>query len=397
MTMLANLYSKIVVLLLLFTQGTQVASAQTNYFEPIPTGRMRLDAAVTKHIKKQVFYQLKESELRAYLTKAPLEFTTNKASVPLQMPLPDGTQETFAMYESPVLAPQLAAKHPEIKTYAGHGQTNPSHTIRIGFTSQGFNALILGLNTNAAYYDKVSGDTADRRYRIYYASDAQKPAFTKAFGQSNKCGTLDAPAKLAQPPGKSANGGRRAASATDVGNVLRTFRFAVAADAEFTALYGGNANAAYAGLVGYVNRLNAAYRRELSVALMLVSDVTVVYTNPATDPYTNDDQAMMLTENQANLDLAIGSANYDIGHVLGYAGSSGGGIAIRPSVCDNSVKGQGVSGVGDGSYAPIFDDVLFAHERGISSICHIATTAASRYVPPALRKPPWSPVRELLL
>ena len=327
---------------------------------------MRVDASMTQHIKKLSFYTLKQTDLRSYLAKAPMEFTQAAKPLALQMPLPNGKIETFMMVESPILAPAIAAKHPEIKTYSGKSSSDPTHTIRISFTAQGFNAIILGVENDAAYYDKVSTNPKDQVYRVYFARDAERPKPTKATGQTNKCGTIDNPLNLNLSTPKANSGARLAAGPNDVGTSLRTFRLAFAATGEFTqqAVYGGDANAAFAGLVGYVNRVNAIYRRELSVALQLVSDVSLVYSNTATDPYTNSNQDSLLVENQRNLDNVIGNANYDIGHILGFEGSSGGGLASGSSVCDNDFKAQGVSGVGDGSFAPIFDDQLVAHEMG---------------------------------
>ena len=382
--MTLNHYLKKAILSAFMCVCMAAASAQTAYFEPLNTSRMRVDASMTRHIKKLSFYTLKQADLRNYLAKAPLEFTNSAPALALQMPLPNGKTETFLMVESPILAPAIAAQHPDIKTYSGKAANDPSHTIRISFTSQGFNAIILGVDNDAAYYDKVNTNPKDQVYRVYFARDAERPKPAKAFGQNNKCGTVE---KLITLPTDKANkGGRKAAGANDVGTSLRTFRLAIAADGEFTqqAVYGGDVNAAFAGLVGYVNRVNAVYRRELSVALQLVSDVSAVYSNTATDPYTNNDQGTMLDENQTNLDNLIGNAGYDIGHVLGYVGGSGGGIASRPSVCDDASKAQGVSGVGDGSFAPVFDDQLVAHEMGhqfgmthsYNSIVPVCTTRA---------------------
>ncbi|GAB3505954.1 reprolysin-like metallopeptidase [Emticicia fontis] len=350
-------------LLLLCSLG---AKAQKNYFiaENLSNTRLSADPSLSKNIKKTDFYQLKESELRAYLSKAPLEFS-NGVALPLEIPLPNGKMETFHMFESPILSPQVAANHPEIKTYTGRGQSNTNYTIRISFTGIGFNAIVLGIDNDAAYYDKVSKDTSDHLYRVYFAKDAISPKSQKSTtGTGNKCGVLDT--KITLP--KTNNNRVKSTNATtnNSGATLRTFRLAMAADAEFTqqAVYGGNKNNAFAGLVGYVNRVNAVYRAELSVAFTLVSDVNVVFTNTATDPYNNNDQTAMLEQNQMALDSIIGNANYDIGHVLGTALGSGGGIAFSPSACNNDVKGAGVSGVGDGSFAPVFDDQLITHEMG---------------------------------
>ncbi|RFS17463.1 reprolysin-like metallopeptidase [Emticicia sp. C21] len=343
------------------------AMAQKNFFvaDNVSSARLSTDPSLTKNIKKSDFYQLKENELRAYLSKASLEFS-NGAALPLEIPLPNGKMETFNMFESPVLSQQVAARHPEIKTYTGRGQSNTNYTIRISFTAIGFNAIVLGIDSDAAYYDKVSKDTSDHLYRVYFAKDAVSPKSLKStLGTGNKCGVIDAKFNL---PNTDKNNKIKSPNTTanNSGATLRTFRLAMAADAEFTqqAAYDGNATNAFAGLVGYVNRINAVYRVELSVAFTLVSDVNLVFTNTATDPYNNNDQEAMLEQNQRTLDSLIGTANYDIGHVLGTAAGSGGGIAASSSACTTEAKGAGVSGVGDGSFAPVFDDQLVAHEMG---------------------------------
>ncbi len=360
-----TLYLKRAVCLAFLSLSALAASAQTSFFEPVPTAQLRIGADQNPHIRKLAYYRLKETNLRTFLAKAPVEFTNRGPAIALQIPLPDGTVETFDMLESPILAPAIAAKHPEIKTYNGQGQIHKNYTIRISFTALGFNAIILGVNGDAVYYDKVSTNRTDQLYRTYFARDAERPTPANSSGKSlnTKCGTDDSRALPIKT--QPTNNGARATQVS-TGTVLRNFRLAVAADGEFTNLpaYGGNVNAAFAGLVSYVNRMNAVYRVELSVQLNLVSDVTAVYSNTATDPYTNSNQGKMLDENQANLDKLVGKANYDVGHVLGTAQGSGGGVAVFQSLCDNDIKGQGVTGIGDGSFAPVFNDQTLTHEMG---------------------------------
>lgn len=137
------------------------------------------------------------------------------------------------------------------------------------------------------------------------------------------------------------------------------------ANGEFTAEHGGTQAGSFAGAVGYVNRMTALYRRDLGVNFTLVSGTNLVYTNAATDPYDNNDQGAMLDENHNNCNTVIGAANYDVGHVWGYVGGSGGGVAYFQSLCNAGIKGGGVSGEGDlSSYAQVFMDQLLFHEVG---------------------------------
>ena len=353
--------STLTLLLICFTAFA--AQAQQRFFEPV--SQARLATPLAKNLQSYSAYALKDTELRRHLANAPLESTTTGTPVELFVPLPNGTTETFLMSESALLAPQIALQHPDIKTYTGVGKQHGNYTITITYTSSGFDALVLGVEGDAVYITKATAIPTDPIYLTYFARDAKKGAEGQSFGSGDRCRPLGktTPINLSIPADKQDRQGR---ARNNTGGTLRTYRLAVAGTGEFTLKRGGgNITTAFNSLVAYVNRMNAVYKIELSVRFSLVSGTNVMYADTASDPYFNWDQSKMLEQNQTNLTNVIGTANYDVGHVFSYAGSSGGGLAASGSTCDVASKAQGVSAMADlGSYALVFDDQLVSHEVG---------------------------------
>lgn len=293
--------------------------------------------------------------LRVLLSEAPLELTAAAADAPLlvALPMPGGTFELFRVVESPVMEPGLSMKFPLIRTYRGQGVDDPTATARFDLTELGFHAQVLGAG-RADYIDPYAAGDRDH-YIVYRRSDyAHKTGEATPF----RCEVPDA------EPGRNAVGGSPQPS-TPSGSTLRFYRLAVTATGEYTtAVCSPNPAAVSCGLsaiVTTVNRVTGIYEREVAVHMTLVAnDDLIVYVNGATDPYTNNNGATMLGQNQTNLDAVIGAGNYDIGHVFS---TGGGSIAVLGGVCNASSKAKGCTGnpspVGDG-----FDVDYVAHEMG---------------------------------
>ena len=357
---------RLLLLIELAISSTSLLNAQAPYFTSVALESREKPLPITEHLKKYALYQINIEDLRAHLLPAPLDVTKrSNTGILLDIPMPDGSVETFMMYEDPLLAPEVAKKHPEIKTYTGYGIKHKSYTIKINFTIRGLSAVIVGLQKGEVFFEKQN-NTETPVYVSYYSDEV---IYTENKGTSkyhSRCGTMEHEKQDGNIEPREKPKQRLSESFTN-GTNLRTIRLAMAADAEFTANRGGTKALAFAALTDYVNTLDAVYKYELSVKFTLVSGDNIVYTDPNTDPYANSDQVMMLDENQTNLDNVIGNSNYDVGHVLGYAGSSGGGIASSPSVCESAYKGQGVSGVrdaNDNNWPIVFDNQLIAHEVG---------------------------------
>jgi len=288
--------------------------------------------------------------LDALLALAPLEGSLAALAgepVEITLPLPDDDFGRFRVEISPIVEPGLAAKFPELATYRGVGVDDPAATVRFSLTPHGFHAQVLA--PRGRYF--VDPYTRRDRYHhlVYFARDAVRPA-----GLDFRC---DVHGALGAPPETSTAGG----PAVD----LRTYRTAVAATGEYTAFHSSpdppNVPDGLAAIVVAMNRVNGIYETEVAIRMILVADNDqVVYTNGATDPYTNNNGFEMLDENQDNLDAVLGSANYNIGHVFS---TGGGGVAFLAVACESGAKAGGVTGLPSPTGDVFYVDYV-AHEMG---------------------------------
>lgn len=292
-------------------------------------------------------------ELERLLDRAPVE-RSGAAPLVMALPYPDGTDRLFRVEESPILEPELAARFPEIRTFAAQGIDDPTATARLSLTALGFHAMVLS-TSGTVFIDPYRRGSAG--YVLsYFKKEARKPAgadfecHVKEEGPEEETAfeaALDTPV-----------------TAVSVGTQLRTYRLAVAATGEYSAAVcapnpAGVACALNAMAVS-VNRVTGVYEREVAIRMVMVANNNlVVYTDGATDPYSNGSGSTMLGQNQSNLNSVIGSANYDIGHVFS---TGGGGVAQLGVPCTSS-KARGVTGQPNPVGDP-FDIDYVAHEMG---------------------------------
>ena len=278
------------------------------------------------------------------------------ASFALELPLPDGKQNIYQLKEASIMAPGLAARYPQIRTYKGRSADGAS-SIRVSITPKGFHAQIF-TPEGIVYIDPNHHLNAEYYY-AYYRKDYQPindP--NKVFIEESEP-LLDALKTDVRRDRQESHDHDEELERTLEGSIYK-YRIAIAASFEYSNFHGGTVEGALAAIVTTLNRNAGIYEKELSISFELIDDNDKIIYITSDDPYSNNNPSAALSENQENLDNVIGTENYDIGHIFT---TGSGGLASVNSVCSSTSKARGTTGtsspVGDS-----FDVDFVAHEIG---------------------------------
>lgn len=268
--------------------------------------------------------------LGAQLSAAPSPAQARRGAAPavVFVPDPDGDLVRFAVTQTPVMEPRLAAAHPEIRTYAGTGVDDPRLSVALDLTPMGFHASVREAGAHESWLvDPVRNERGTVEHVSYHGEDSAAPELPFDF----------------QPPLPELGPGERERAAQRPGPgeavPLRTYRLALVTDPSY-ATYFGTQNV-LAEKATLMNRVNQVYRDDLAIRMLLVEGTerlnldTVEEATGADGPcgangcYTAADlegcSSGLLTRNTFVLGQLIGADRYDIGHIA--LGLNGGGIA----------------------------------------------------------------------
>ncbi len=266
------------------------------------------------------------------------------AEFPVRFPDPSGQLIEFLATESPLMEAELADKYPGIRSFSGRALTEPGIIIRFDMSPKGVSAMWRGPQ-GIVYVDPFQAHDKEH-VTVYSRRDiTQQSAF--------QCHFMGEPLQQTSTAGTS-------------GDELFSFRIAIAATGEYTQFHDAMGPSdpitdTLAEINTALNRVNLIYESELAIRLILVADNDqIIYTDPLSDPYTNNDGVEMLSENQSNLDTVIGTLNYDVGHVFSTGGE---GVALPGVVCWSAFKAYGVTGIAMPIGDPFYVDYV-AHELG---------------------------------
>jgi hypothetical protein len=330
-----------------FTWTNAQMKSTPSYWEK--TNDPAVPAMASRIIQPNVYlnFQLNVNELRTKLQNANLKTDSNPTKILIALPHPDGQFYEYQVFLNTTMHPGLQANFPEIRSYDAIATNQSGNTVKLDITPQGFHAMIMSPTESTIFIDPYSfggGDVSN--YIVYHKKDFKTDKIFNCSFISEE---------------NAVDVGQEELTPKAFGTCeLRTYRLALSATGEYTTFQGGTVALAQAAQVTTMNRVNGVYERDMAITMVIIpNNDLLIYTNSATDPFTNGTPGSMITQNQTAVNAAIGSSNYDIGHVFG---TNSGGLAGLGVVCGTQ-KARGVTGSG----APVgdpFDIDYVAHEVG---------------------------------
>jgi hypothetical protein len=344
---------KLISTALLFTITFGIAQNKNNLWKKSNSNETSKKITKTDLPQKNIF-ELDILTLKKMLSTSPKRenFETSSKLI-ITLPNGDGQLENFNVFENSVMAPELAAKYPEIKSYVAVGIDNPKARAYFSYSPLGFNSMTLYPDHSAVFIEPITDDLTT--YTVFRNSDKKK-----GFGKF-ECSVIDEATDAIQ----STSNATTLRGADD--GKLRTFRLALSCTAEYAAYFGGTKAAALAAMNNSMTRINGIFEKDFGVKLILIANNdTIIYTNTSTDPFSDPaNYPNWGLENQSNLTNVIGASNYDIGHLLGLGTVGSGDAGCRGCVCNDTSKGRGYSRSNSATYRPDSDfytlDIV-AHE-----------------------------------
>lgn len=292
-------------------------------------------------------YTLDINQLKSVLQNAPVSKTgmATRSTVIIDLPDLEGKFEKYTVYETSNMAPELAARFPDIKSYRGVSVNDPGKTISFGFSSKGINIIIFSPDQKPTVIEPATKDAS-----VYLVSPAVPELLSKI--SNFECQTQEK---------NSGNANRNFPTDNTNDRKFRTYRLAASTDGEFSEYHGGTLANSIAAINNLMSYINPVYERDLSIHMNLVANNDqVIFLDHTTDPYsTFSDAAILDQEIKNTLDNTIGSSNYDLGILFSNQRTGGGKASGIGSVCNG-----GIAYIGQFTPEGFIYAIAAAHEMG---------------------------------
>lgn len=287
-----------------------------------------------KNLKEHIFKLDLEATVRSL--KSTPKHTTNRSDwTKISLPDADGKLMNFDIAEDPVTSPELYNLYPQNRTYKLRNNTHSG----ILFTSPSWVKAVIFTDEGQLFIEPLN----ESNYISFIPSIQQMKDF--------ECKAIEVRENADQ------NNSNSRSIMAGHGSNLRTYRIAIAATGEFSNSRSNDLQVINADIDGYVMALNLFYEKETSIRFTRVGGNNIIFLDPNTDGL---DPTNEVNTAQTVINAAIGSSNYDIGHVVHRIASGGSGIAYVGSTCNGTYKGGGWSG---GSNNSLVLSIMY-HEIG---------------------------------
>ena len=139
----SSIFLLLIVTLCLFHRPTHGQDRNKSLWSPVV--ERSLPEKGRRLLRPEIYrlYKVDRQTLTSLVRQMPLEFTPEALgkTVTMDVPMPDGTTQSFRIEDSPVLAPHLAAAFPTWRTFQGYGVDDPMATARFDWLSLDFMAI----------------------------------------------------------------------------------------------------------------------------------------------------------------------------------------------------------------------------------------------------------------
>ena len=263
---------------------------------------------ISKKSDNSIYYKLDIDAIRGQLLSAD-KAGKNVGSVTISIPTSNGI-EKFAVNSFPVMDEALANQY-QLGSYVGVGIDDPSKYIRFSVAPNDFQSMIIGADGK---YEFIEPATADKAYYSIHGKTSKTGAFV--------CGTKESPESIQKlnelmKDGKAAKAGNQK---------FRTLRLALSVTGEYGARYGGKAGA-LTQMNATMTRVNGVFEKEFNIHLNIINAPDIIFTNAATDPYSNANLMCKWNNELMNVlkddTYGVGNSKFDIGHLFGNSGGGG--------------------------------------------------------------------------
>lgn len=312
---------------------------------------------IRKEVEVQYSYRFDLQSLRNILKDA-VETGKGAEAVIVSLPTAEGKIEKFAVYSDPVMEKSMADRY-QLGSYIGVGVDDPGKYVRFSTAPTEMQSMIIKdgkfqfiepITTDKQVYGvfyKTKRTDADHGFECSTEEKSLKDIKSlEAFGKKNlsNVGITNRPASTK----------------------YRTYRLALSTTGEYTKKFdpsGGIVNTV-TQMNATMTRVNGIFQKDFAIKLIIQDLQNIIYTDPATDPYTGNLNLQL----QQTLTSVVGNANYDMGHVFNASGGNGnagsiGSTCVDPATPTSLAKGsaftQNTNPVGDS-----FDIDYVAHEMG---------------------------------